>query len=156
MANFLEIKIPVKRDAKWSDWAKEMRSTIKSAGIPVRWQLFHYHMTLLFLDDDEYVEDLTQEFEQCMSVLYSFPLTIDRLAAFTTGDGSSHIIYLTSSQVPSQILTFADDARTSLWVVSLQKRCRLSNCKPFYVQLINHCLIASSMRLNIVISGVIK
>jgi len=112
MANFLEIKIPVKRDAKWPDWAKEMRSTIKSAGIPVRWQLFHYHMTLLFLDDDEYVEDLTQEFEQCMSVLYSFPLTIDRLAAFTTGDGSSHIIYLTSSQVPSQILTFADDART--------------------------------------------
>ena len=112
MANFLEIKIPVKRDVKWSDWAKEMRSIIKSAGIPVRWQLFHYHMTLLFLDDDEFVDDLTQEFEQCMSVLYSFPLTVDKLDAFTTGDGSSHIIYLTSSQVPSQILTLADDART--------------------------------------------
>ena len=111
MANFFEIKIPVKRDVEWSDWAKEMRSTIKSAGIPVRWQMFHYHMTLLFLDDDNCVEELNQEFEQCMSVFYSLPITIDKLGAFTTGDGTSHIIYLTSSQVPSQILTLADDAR---------------------------------------------
>ena len=111
MANFFEIKIPVKRDVEWSDWAKEMRSTIKSAGIPVRWQMFNYHMTLLFLDDDNCVEELNQEFEQCMSVFYSLPITIDKLDAFTTGDGTSHIIYLTSSQVPSQILTLADDAR---------------------------------------------
>ena len=111
MSNFFEIKIPVKRDVEWSDWAKEMRSTIKSAGIPVRWQMFNYHMTLLFLDDDNCVEELNQEFEQCMSVFYSLPITIDKLDAFTTGDGTSHIIYLTSSQVPSQILTLADDAR---------------------------------------------
>jgi 2'-5' RNA ligase len=68
-------------------------------------------MTLLFLDDDNCVEELNQEFEQCMSVFYSLPITIDKLDAFTTGDGTSHIIYLTSSQVPSQILTLADDAR---------------------------------------------
>lgn len=47
-----------------------------------------------------------------MSVFYSLPITIDKLDAFTTGDGASHIIYLTSSQVPSQIFTLAEDART--------------------------------------------
>ena len=104
MANFFEIKIPVRKDEGWNEWAKEMRSKIKAAGIPVRWQMFHYHMTLLFLDDDNCIEDLNQEFEQCMSVFYSIPITIDKLDAFTTGDGASHIIYLTSSQVPSQIL----------------------------------------------------
>ena len=67
MANFFEIKIPVRKDEGWNEWAKEMRSKI---------------------------------------------ITIDKLDAFTTGDGASHIIYLTSSQVPSQILTLAEDART--------------------------------------------
>ena len=112
MANFFEIKIPVRKDEGWNEWAKEMRSKIKAAGISVRWQMFHYHMTLLFLDDDNCVKELNQEFEQCMSVFYSLTMTIDKLDAFTTGDGASHIIYLTSSQVPSQILTLADDART--------------------------------------------
>ena len=112
MANFFEIKIPVRKNEGWNDWAKNMRSTIKSAGIPVRWQMFHYHMTLLFLDDDNCIEDLNQEFEQCMSVFYSLPIAIDKLDAFTTGDGAIHVIYLTSTQVPPQILTLADDVRT--------------------------------------------
>lgn len=112
MANFFEIKIPVRKNEGWNDWAKNMRSTIKSAGIPVRWQMFHYHMTLLFLDDDNCVENLNQEFEQCISVFYSLPITIDKLDAFTTGDGASHIIYLSSTQVPPQILTLAEDTRT--------------------------------------------
>ena len=47
-----------------------------------------------------------------MSVFYSLPITIDKLDAFTTGDGASHIIYLTSTQVPSPILTLAEDVRT--------------------------------------------
>ena len=37
MANFLEIKIPVRKDQGWDEWAKEMRSKIKAAGISVRW-----------------------------------------------------------------------------------------------------------------------
>ena len=88
MANFFEIKISVKNTEGWNEWAKNMRSTIKAAGIPVRWQMFHYHMTLLFLDDDNCVEDMNQEFEQCMSVFYSLLITIDKLDAFTTGDGA--------------------------------------------------------------------
>ncbi len=112
MANFLEIKIPIRKNECWQDWAKEMRSKIKAAGIPVRWQMFHYHMILLFLDDDDCVEELNQEFEQCMSVFHSLPVNIDQLDAFTTGDGTNHIIYLTPTQVPSQILTLAEDART--------------------------------------------
>ena len=79
MANFFEIKIPVRKNEGWDEWAKNMRSTLKAAGIPVRWQMFHYHMTLLFLDDDNCVEDLNQEFEQCISVFYSLPITIGQL-----------------------------------------------------------------------------
>ena len=60
MANFFEIKIPVRKNEGWNEWATKMRSTIKAAGIPVRWQMFHYHMTLLFLDDDNCVEDLNR------------------------------------------------------------------------------------------------
>ena len=112
MANFLEIKIPVKRDAEWSDWAKQMRSHVKAAGIPVRWQMFHYHMTILFLDDDECVEALTPGFSQCLSSCPTLPLIIDKLDAFTTGDGSCHIICLAPTQLPPEILTLANDTRT--------------------------------------------
>ena len=112
MANFLEIKTPVKRDAEWSDWAREMRSRFKAAGIPVRWQMFHYHMTILFLDDDEHVEELTSGFDQRMSTFTTLPLTIDKVDAFTTGNGAEHIICLAATQVPPQILTLAHDART--------------------------------------------
>ena len=122
MANFLEIKIPVRKEVGWNEWAKDMRSKIKAAGIPVRWQMFHYHMTLLFLDDDNCVKELNQEFEQCMSVFYSLPMTFDKLDAFTTGDGASHIIYLTSTQVPPQILTLAEDARTLADSMNYDKR----------------------------------
>lgn len=111
MANFLEIKVPVKRDEKWSDWARMMRTIIKSAGIPVRWQMFHYHMTLMFLNDDNCVDDLNQGFCKFMSEYSSLSLSVDKLDAFTTGDGNCHIIYLTSTKVPSQIHTLAQNVR---------------------------------------------
>ena len=63
MAHLLAMNVPVKRDPAWSDWAKMTRSKIKSAGVPVkRWQMFYYHMTILFLDDDTCVKTLTPEF----------------------------------------------------------------------------------------------
>ena len=84
MAHLLAINVPVKRDPAWSDWAKMTRAKIKSAGIPVsKWQLLYYHMTILFLDDD----------------------------AFTATNGAEHIIYLSPTNVPEQILTLAKDAR---------------------------------------------
>ena len=102
MAHLLAMNVPVKNDPAWSDWAKMTRAKIKSAGIPVsKWQLLYYHMTILFLDDDACAESLTP----------ALPLAIDKIDAFTTTNGAKHIIYLSSTNVPEQILTLAKDAR---------------------------------------------
>jgi 2'-5' RNA ligase len=113
MAHLLAIKVPVKRDPAWSDWAKMTHSRIKSAGIPVnRWQLLYYHMTILFLDDDACAATFTPGFAQIVKSCPALPMTIDKLDAFTTSNGAEHIIYLSSTNVPEQILTLANDART--------------------------------------------
>lgn len=112
MAHLLAMNVPVKRDPAWSDWAKMTRSRIKSAGIPVsRWQLLYYHMTILFLDDDACAATFTPRFAQIVKSCPTLPMTIDKLDAFTTTNGAEHIIYLSSTNVPEQILTLANDAR---------------------------------------------
>lgn len=113
MAHLLAINVPVKRDPAWSDWAKMTRAKIKSAGIPVsKWQLLYYHMTILFLDDDACAEALTPGFAKLVKSCPALPMTIDKIDAFTTTDGAEHIIYLSSTNVPEQILTLAKDSRT--------------------------------------------
>jgi 2'-5' RNA ligase len=113
MAHLLAMNVPVKRDPEWSDWAKMTRSKIKSAGIPVnKWQLLYYHMTILFLNDDECAETFTSGFAQMVTSCPALSMTIDKIDAFTTSNGAEHIIYLSSINVPSQILTLANDART--------------------------------------------
>lgn len=111
MANYFEIKVPFKRDTRWSEWDRKLRTKFKLEGIPVRWQMCYYHMTLLFLVDDNCINELSHEFSQCMSDITSFSLTVDKLGAFTTGDGATHIIYLTATHVPATILTLAQDVR---------------------------------------------
>ena len=112
MAHLLAINVPVKRDPAWSDWAKMTRAKIKSAGIPVsKWQLLYYHMTILFLDDDACAEAFTPEFAKLAKACPALPMTIDKIDAFTTTDGTEHIIYLSSTDVPEQILTLAKNAR---------------------------------------------
>ena len=112
MAHLLAINVPVKRDPAWSDWAKMTRARIKSAGIPVsKWQLLYYHMTILFLDDDACAEALTPRFANLVKSCPALPLAIDKIDAFTTTNGAKHIIYLSSTNVPEQILTLAKDAR---------------------------------------------
>ncbi len=112
MAHLLAINVPVKRDPAWSDWAKMTRAKIKSAGIPVsKWHLLYYHMTILFLDDDACAEAFTPEFVKLTKACPALPMTIDKIDAFTTTNGAKHIIYLSSTNVPEQILTLAKDAR---------------------------------------------
>ena len=113
MAHLLAMNVPVKRDPAWSDWARMTRARIKSAGIPInKWQLLYYHMTILFLDDDACAESLTPGLAQIVKSCPALTLTIDKIDAFTTTNGAEHIIYLSSTNVPEQILTLAKDART--------------------------------------------
>ncbi len=113
MANLLAISIPVKRDPAWADWAKSTRASIKAAGVPVsKWQLLFYHMTILFVDEDDCVADLTPGFAQIVKSCPAIPFTVDKLDAFTTTNGAEHIICLSSTQVPQQIHTLASESRT--------------------------------------------
>lgn len=110
--NYLEFRIPVKKDPAWNDWAQQMRTTVKVAGIPVKWQWrFHYHMTILYLDNNACVDQLTPGFAQCLSGLTVFSITLDKLDAFTTGNGAEHIICLTTTQLPHQIQSLAQETR---------------------------------------------
>ena len=43
--------------------------------------------------------------------LGDLPMTIDKIDAFTATNGAEHIIYLSPTNVPEQILTLAKDAR---------------------------------------------
>ena len=113
MAHLLAINVPVKNAPAWSDWSKMTRAKIKSAGIPVcKWQLLYFHMTILFIDNDACAESLTPEFAKLVKSCPALPLTINKIDAFTTTNGSEHIIYLSSTNVPEQIHTLAKDART--------------------------------------------
>jgi 2'-5' RNA ligase len=113
LENYLELRIPVKKDPAWKDWSQQMRSAVKAAGIPVKWQWrFHYHMTILYLDNNACVDQLTPGFAQCLSGISAFPITLDKLDAFTTGNGAEHIICLTTTQLPQQIRSLAQDTRT--------------------------------------------
>lgn len=109
MANYLQIKVKVNSKACWYS---ELQSKIAALGINnVNWQDGHFHITMLFVNDDKHVEELTHGFSQCLSSYSAFPLTIDKLDAFTTGSGHEHVIYLTSTQIPSQLLSLANDVR---------------------------------------------
>lgn len=113
MAHLLAINVPVKRDPTWSDWAKITRAKIKSAGIPVKqWQQLYYHITILLFDDDACAEALTPGFAKIVKSCPTLPMTINKIDAFTTSNGAEHIIYLSSTNVPEQILALANDART--------------------------------------------
>ena len=113
MAHLLAMNVPVKRDPAWSDWAKMTRARIKSAGVSVnKWQLLYYHMTILYLDDDECAASFTPGLAKIVNSCSALSMTIDKIDAFTTSNGAEHIIYLSSTQVPEQILTLANDART--------------------------------------------
>ena len=114
MAHLLAMNVPVKNDPAWSDWSKMTREKIKSAGVHVHrggWHQRYFHMTILFLDDDACAESLTPEFAKMAKSCPALPLVIDKIDAFTTTNGAKHIIYLSSTNVPEQILTLAKDAR---------------------------------------------
>ena len=115
MAHLLAMNVPVKKAPEWSDWSKMTREKIKSAGVHVHrggWKQLYFHMTILFLDDDACAETFTPEFAKLAKACPAPTMTIDKIDAFTTTNGAEHIIYLSPTNVPEQILTLAKDTRT--------------------------------------------
>ena len=101
MKNYLELKVPIKKDATWF---VDLRNAMVAAGIPVKWQSGSFHITAAFIYDDNHVEDLRAAFSKLLTDRKSPSLTLDKLDAFVTGIGGDIIVNITASQ-PSESFT---------------------------------------------------
>ena len=94
MKNYLELKIPVQRNAQWY---RELCDAMQEERIPVRWQNGFYHITVAFLHNDNHVMELRDAFSQILSGRQAPSITLDKLEAFATQSGKEIVINLAPS-----------------------------------------------------------
>jgi len=105
--NFLEIVVPIRLDTKWHQSLVKELSAVQSK---IDWQRKGtHHQTLVFINDGSLVDQLKKEFSQIP--IKPITLTIDKLEAFTTGAGDKHVVCLTSSMPPAELLDLANKAK---------------------------------------------
>ena len=109
MKNYLELKIPVQRNARWY---RELCDAMQGERIPVRWQNGFYHITVAFLHDDNHVKELGDAFLQILSKRQAPSITLDKLEAFATQSGKEIVINLAPSHPSHDLLALVDDIRT--------------------------------------------
>ena len=105
--NFLELVVPIRLDTKWYQSLVKELSAVQTK---IEWQREGtHHQTLVFIKDGSLVDQLKRKFSQIR--IKPIILTIDKLEAFTTGNGDKHVVCLTSSEPPAGLLDLADKAR---------------------------------------------
>ena len=105
--NFLELVVPIRLDTKWYQSLVKELSAVQTK---IEWQRKGtHHQTLVFINDGSLVDQLKMKFSQIR--INPITLTIDKLEAFTTGAGDKHVVCLTSSEPPAELLDLADNAR---------------------------------------------
>lgn len=105
--NFLEIVVPIRLDTKWHQSLVKELSAVQSK---IDWQRKGtHHQTLVFINDGSLVDQLKKVFSQIP--IKPITLTIDKLEAFTTGAGDKHVVCLTSSMPPAELLDLANKAK---------------------------------------------
>ncbi len=93
--NYLELIVPLRQNA---EWFVKLREAMDTAHIPVKWQRSgSYHITVVFINGDEQVEELSDTFHGCIDERLAPSLTLDKLDAFVTKNGDEIILNLTSS-----------------------------------------------------------
>ena len=108
MKNYLELKIPVQRNAQWY---RELCDALQDERIPVRWQNGFYHITVAFIHDDNHVKELRDTFAQFLSDRPSPSITLDKLEAFATQSGKEIVINLAPSRPSNELLALIDKIR---------------------------------------------
>lgn len=99
MSNYLEIKVPIRWNAKWF---AELRDAVASEGIPVKWQTRFFHITVAFINNDEPVEVIKDAFDRMLADRCALSLTLDKLDAFVANDAPVIIVNLTASHTPPE------------------------------------------------------
>ena len=110
MKNYLELKIPVLRNAQWY---KELCEAMQEVRIPVRWQNGFYHITVAFIHDDYHVDELRDAFAQILSDRPAPSITLDKLEAFATQSGKEIVINLAPSRPSDDLSALINEIRAA-------------------------------------------
>lgn len=110
MKNYLELKIPIQRNAQWY---RELCDAMQDERIPVRWQNGFYHITVAFIHDDNHVKELRDAFIQILSGRQAPSITLDKLETFATQSGKEIVINLAPSHPSDELLSLINDIRTA-------------------------------------------
>lgn len=108
MKNYLELKVPVRREAAWFN---NLRNALAKAGVPVTWQKSEYHITVAFMKDDQHVEELRTAFGKVLSKAGAPQLTLDKVGVFRTMSGEELIVFLTSSAPSERFMSLVESLR---------------------------------------------
>ena len=109
MSNYLELKTPIRQNA---EWFVKLREAMDAAHIPVKWQRRgSYHITVVFIKDDQQVDDLRDAFDRHLNECLAPALTFDRLDAFIAKNCDEIILNLTSSHPSAQFYDFVSIVR---------------------------------------------
>ena len=108
MRNYLELKVPIRRDAAWFN---SLRNALAKAGVPVTWQKSEYHITVAFMKDDQHVEELRTAFGEVLRKAEAPQLTLDKVGVFRTMSGEELIVFLTSSAPSERFMSLVESLR---------------------------------------------
>lgn len=111
MKNYIELKIPIQRNAQW--YNKELCDVMQEERIPVRWQNGFYHITVAFMHDDNHVDILREAFSRILSGRKAPSITLDKLEAFQTQNGKEIIINIAPSHPSDELIALINEIRAA-------------------------------------------
>ncbi len=116
MKSYLEIKVPIKKDAAWLN---DLKRQFKD--LPVRWQNGYYHITMAFLNDatEEMLDRARQVMDDRLKNVEPMPMAFDKVDAFTVSSGDMHIINITSTVPNESFMRLAKAIRDDLTAAGL-------------------------------------
>ena len=106
---YLKLEVPIYQGAQWF---VQLRQALAEAGFNTRWQDGHFHITVVFLNDDKNVDQLTHVFGQCLKNSVAPTITLDKLGAFMTSNNQI-IVNITSSKPSKELMSLIDELRES-------------------------------------------
>lgn len=114
MKSYLEIQVPLNYDFPWF---VELRNILN--GIPVKWQIGYFHITMAFINETPENIDLRPILEKYLTKFQAPSITFDKLDAFTTYSGM-FIVHLTSTIIPDDFLVLTEAIRSEMKAVGCQ------------------------------------
>ena len=112
MQSYIEIKVPLRSNAKW---ISELKQAFRDACIKVAWKIpGHPHLTLAFIDETPDIDELAKELTPCISKATAPTIKFDRLNVFRAQSGTKYITNLTTSDIPEGFQCLVNDIREVL------------------------------------------